>query len=79
MRGSKGNEGVRPIIGYDGRLGEGGRTDANAADELSCSPSASVFTSGLVASESSAYRLAARPAALPLVGVLGDGRGALLV
>lgn len=65
--------------GHEELLGEGCRTDANAADELSCSPSASVFTSGLGASVSSAYRLAARPAALPLVGVFGDARGAPFV
>jgi hypothetical protein len=41
-------------------LGEGSRTDARAADELSCSPSAaSGFASG--SSNSSANRLAARP------------------
>ncbi len=57
---------------------EGSRTDANAADELSCSPSAPCeFDSSAGSSNSSANRLAARPCA-GLVGVFGAGSAALL-
>jgi len=61
----------------DWELGKGSRTDANAADEPSCSPSASVFTAGSLDPTSSAYLLAERPA--PLVGVFGDGSGAAFI
>jgi hypothetical protein len=59
----------------------GSRTDANAADELSLSPSASSGSDGTTTNSSgSAYLLAARPCgALGAIGVLGDGSAALLV
>lgn len=66
-------------------LGEGCRTDASAADELSCSPSAasgSAFALGVAGdSGSAANLLAARPPFddLALVGVFGDGRTVFLV
>lgn len=57
------------------RLGEGCRTEANAADELSCSPS-TASELAVAASPSSAYLLAARP--LAFVGVLGEASAAFL-
>jgi len=68
-----------------GVLGEGCRTDASAADELSCSPSAasgSAFALGVTGdSGSAANLLAASPPLddLALVGVFGDGRTVFLV
>lgn len=61
-------------------LREGCRTDARAADELSCSPASGSFSALGSVSGSTAYLLAASPAgALALVGVFGDGSTALLV
>ncbi len=51
------------------RLGEGCRTEANAADELSCSPSTASELAGATSS-SSAYLLAASP--LADLGVFGE-------
>jgi hypothetical protein len=53
-------------------LGEGFPTDARAADELSCSPSAASDSGSVAgASSSTANRLAARPWEA-FVGVFGD-------
>lgn len=69
-------------------LGEGSRTEASAADELSCSPSTVVscsfsdFASAIGEStSSSANLLAASPlgAVVGVWGVLGEERGAVLV
>jgi hypothetical protein len=59
----------------------GSRTDANAADELSLSPSASSGSDGSTTySSGSAYLLAARPCgALGATGVFGDGSAVVLV
>lgn len=64
-------------------LGEGCRTDASAADELSCSPSAasgSASALGVAGDSGSANLLAASPGGdLALVGVFGVGRMMFLV
>jgi hypothetical protein len=74
-------------------LGEGSQTEANAADELSCSPSASSAFESMIGdskpsanllgdSSSSANLLAPRPGMAFVIGVreaFGDGRAALLV
>lgn len=83
-------EGGLEVIGDEGEtetraLREGPRTDAKAADELSCSPStaaAAVAVSERASAcrestSSSANLLAARPlGAVAWLGDLGDGRGA---
>lgn len=60
----------------------GNRTDASAADELSCSPSA-VFGSGSLLGASTwssvAYLLAERPGDFAPDGVFGEARDPLLV